>query len=339
MSSQQFSNINEILARITGEHIELDIYDQNESIDVPSSYSAYTSSLGLSSSNLEIMREADPSQMNIDSESLPNYKKKDVGILSLFRTPIKPPKRQTSQGIKRGNNSFKHPKKEYIRCKLIRGHKRANRQIQENVLPNKTIHRFEPNDTESVYFWQTLKDIYARNQEVLRDLSLTENGPQTDGKSKRKPSNDPKSFNTKFCANYFKEQATRESFFYYTELLFCNFEPKILIEKFEIWCCPEGSKHDFMCDRKWSLLKRYINDLMIEDLNAEPWFPSGYNHEKITDEELNEILRMDKNREGEKYINEQPMIIETPIIMGEITNDYQPNEINDGDVSDFFLQL
>ncbi|CAG9311221.1 unnamed protein product [Blepharisma stoltei] len=338
MSCQQFSNINEILARMTGELIEECIYDQNESIDVPSSYSAHTSSLGFSSSSIGFMREADPSQMNVDSETLPNYKKKDVGILSLFRTPTKPSKRQASQGIKRGNNSFKHPKKEYIRCKLIRGHKRANRQIQENVLPNKTIHRFNPNDTESASIWETLKEVYARNQEVLRDLSLTENGPQTDGKSKRLPSNDPKSFNTTFCANYFKEQATRESFFYYTELLFCNFEPKILIEKFEIWCCPEGSKHDFMCDRKWSLLKRYINDLMIEDLKADPWFPTNYNREKITDEELTEILKMDKNRDGDRYISDQPMIIDPPIIMDKADYDYQLNDMNEEDC-DFFLQL
>ena len=33
------------------------------------------------------------------------------------------------------NNKNRAPKKEYIRCKLIRGHKRANRQIEKNVLP------------------------------------------------------------------------------------------------------------------------------------------------------------------------------------------------------------
>mmetsp|Transcript_6729 Transcript_6729/g.6617 ORF Transcript_6729/g.6617 Transcript_6729/m.6617 type:complete len:86 (-) Transcript_6729:601-858(-) len=38
------------------------------------------------------------------------------------------------------------PKKEYLRCKLIRGHKRLMRQIKKNIKPEKTLNKFDSNN-------------------------------------------------------------------------------------------------------------------------------------------------------------------------------------------------
>ena len=47
-------------------------------------------------------------------------------------------------------NSTKAPKKEYLRCKLIRGHKRAIRQINKGILPKATLNKFDKRDTKSI---------------------------------------------------------------------------------------------------------------------------------------------------------------------------------------------
>lgn len=42
------------------------------------------------------------------------------------------------------------PKKEYLRCKLIRGHKRANRQIEKKMLPAKSFNFYNKDNQDSI---------------------------------------------------------------------------------------------------------------------------------------------------------------------------------------------
>ncbi|CAG9311220.1 unnamed protein product [Blepharisma stoltei] len=287
------SNIKEILTRITGKtYGEEDIYDQNESTDIPSFYSDNTSSINFSSQSIWSAREANPSHMSEENKIIKNNKKKDLIILSLFRAPKTTSKKQIFQLETRWwYNSFKYPKKEYLRCKLIRLHKKVNRQIQQGKNP----FEFVSND-ESLEIWKKLKEIYESSRNLFCNLSATNNEPQYHGKHK--------SFNNEFCAGYFKEQVTRESFYYFTELLFCKFEPTVLIKSFQLWCCPNENEHNLLCSEKWYLLKKWINNLMIADLGVEPWFPKGNNENQITDEELKEIMKINKKSEVDKHKSE-----------------------------------
>ena len=146
----------------------------------------------------------------------------------------------------------KPPKKEYLRCKLIRGHKRAIRQINLNSIPKASIHKFNPLDINAQSLWSILNKIVNENQITLTQLSKTDAGPITDGKSKRSGVKNQKierSFNFLFCKNYFSSVSVRESFFHYVCLVFVDFNPDVLCEKFMFRCC-RASRHVVECMEK-----------------------------------------------------------------------------------------
>jgi hypothetical protein len=164
------------------------------------------------------------------------------------------------------------PKKEYVRCKLIRGHKRAIRQIIQNQIPKTTVHKFSETDDKAQSLWHIIKQLYENHPEEFDDISKTESGPITDGKTKREDNEfkrTEKSFNSRFCEEYFRSMNVRESFSVYLELIFCHFDPEVLSEKFEFSCC-RMEKHSVECLEKWLFLKDYLKDDMIKEVRCEP---------------------------------------------------------------------
>ena len=188
------------------------------------------------------------------------------------------------------------PKKEYIRCKLIRGHKRAIRQVISNQIPKATIHKFDPEDSKAHSLWMMMKQIYITNQSEFDSISKTESGPATDGRSKRNEDSlksSEKSFNSSFCRTYFCSKNVRESFAVYLDLIFSNFDPQTLSEKFEFFCC-RRELHSVDCLEKWVDLMEYLKTEMLTDVGCEPvdnvnmivTFPNFENLEEFSNEWL-----------------------------------------------------
>ncbi|CAG9321927.1 unnamed protein product [Blepharisma stoltei] len=171
------------------------------------------------------------------------------------------------------NIKIKPPKKEYLRCKVIRGHKRINRQIQRSTAPVRTLNKCAESNTFSMVIWEVMKKHYFSNEGELELVSKTESGPKTDGRSKRtaKEQASQNSYNSLFCREYFQSAAVRQSFFYYVEYLFSYLNPEDLCEKFDLRCCK--NEHDGKCIQKWLILKKYLSYHMIEDLGLEPYLP------------------------------------------------------------------
>jgi hypothetical protein len=164
------------------------------------------------------------------------------------------------------------PKKEYIRCKLIRGHKRAIRQIISDQLPKATIHRFDEENSKAFSLWLMLKQLYLTHQSEFESISKTESGPVTDGRSKRNEDSiksSEKSFNANFCKLYFQSKNVRESFGLYLDLVFSQFEPKALNERFEFYCC-RNEIHSVECLEKWVSLMEYLKIEMLAEIGCEP---------------------------------------------------------------------
>ncbi|CAG9325969.1 unnamed protein product [Blepharisma stoltei] len=188
----------------------------------------------------------------------------------------------------------KPPKKEYLRCKMIRGHKRANRQIEKGTLPQKTLNVFSD---KAQSYWDQLTKCFHLYRHILSEESKTEAGPRTDGKSKRTCEENglQKSFNGKFCKKYFEPIQVRESYFYYTEYIFSEFDPDVLCKKFKLRCC-RAPQHTSECMNSWKLLKFYVQKIMFDNIGIEPWMSlestdassfsasSGRNVEKGIDE-------------------------------------------------------
>ena len=93
--------------------------------------------------------------------------------------------------------------------------------------------------------------LFNANKRLFCEVSKTEAGPYTDGKSKRKKSRVriERSFNDAFCKNYFIHDIVRESFYLYTQLIFSEFDLPQLIEKFQFSCC-QTKEHDIDCIEK-----------------------------------------------------------------------------------------
>lgn len=166
----------------------------------------------------------------------------------------------------------KPPKKEYLRCKLIRGHKRAIRQLAKGVIPLATLHRFDINNAKALRIWERMRKIYDENRCFFSKISKTEAGPNTDGKSKRLSSanENQKSFNLKFCQDYFLQECVRESYYFYVLLIYSDFDINILIEKFQYFCCKENA-HRVECIEKWIMLREYITIYMFLELELRPY--------------------------------------------------------------------
>ena len=162
---------------------------------------------------------------------------------------------------------FKHnkpPKKEYIRCKLIRGHKRAIRQAIANKVPTTTIHKVNITNKAERKAWlefaEHVKD--KKNQPLLQEKSKTVNGPATDGVSQREVQTvvqrevvTPevlRSFNDTFCRLYFSNEIVIESYVNYIEIIFADSDPQNLKKRFEFTCCKreDSESHYPECGEK-----------------------------------------------------------------------------------------
>lgn len=162
------------------------------------------------------------------------------------------------------------PKKEYVRCKVIRGHKKMIRNMIENKFPSKGIIKISSKDKKQLQIYRFFQDHYADHTSDLDEISKTESGPLTDGKSRRKNPqaklDTENSFNNSFCKEYFSTQSVRESFCIFIELVFSKIEPDGLKEKFGFSCC-RGRLHNLDCYDKWMILKFYLQDEMFVTLD------------------------------------------------------------------------
>lgn len=199
-----------------------------------------------------------------------HYKKLDKRLF-IFKDDIRKRKIETQimKKFKSIKESGSHPKKEYVRCKVIRGHKKLLRNIMDSKLPVKGIAKFNNKDKTQLRYYRLFQDHYADNTYELDFVSKTDSGPLTDGKAKR---SDPKkvkdaesSFNNSFCKEYFSTQAVRESFFLFIELAFSSLDPEDLKKKFGFKCC-EMTIHTLICIDKWLILKFYLQDEIFKTL-------------------------------------------------------------------------
>lgn len=175
-------------------------------------------------------------------------------------------------------NSFKpqikgHPKKEYLRCKLIRGHKRANRKIKKGKLLYNNQKDLSENALRN---WKCISNVYSKYPAILDIVSRTVFEPIKFKSRSKLPIETSRSFNTDFCRRYFNESAVRESFFYYVEFIFSDLDPTELSKSLGFACC-RNEKHTMDCAYKWLLMKRYSNQIILQDLKLEPWFPENEN--------------------------------------------------------------
>lgn len=169
------------------------------------------------------------------------------------------------------------PKKEYVRIKLLRGHKRATRVALNKIVPPRTtINRVDPKNDEQVAKWGVFNFFTHQNKDFFERISETDKGPLTDGEAKNKKRHGEhfrnvlqieRTFNNKFCSEYFADLRVRKSFSYYIEIIFKS-SPEELCKKFNFRCCMGSLSHREVCKEKWEKLYMYcLNGLVKINCN------------------------------------------------------------------------
>ena len=166
------------------------------------------------------------------------------------------------------------PKKEYIRCKLIRGHKRALRSILEKIEMKDETENSNEFSSSKLYYWGLIVESFYKNQEYFKDIIPVEVGPINELMKRKHMKTDhlKRSFNSEFCRDYLAKLETRESYSYYIEYLFSEIDCERLIKIFGFRCC-QKEHHRGSCNLKWVVLKKYCSQTILEDIKIVPYEP------------------------------------------------------------------
>lgn len=159
------------------------------------------------------------------------------------------------------------PKKEYLRVKVIRGLKRAIREVTSGKSPSrKKLHH--PTPSASIQ-WTIFSDFIIANSAFPR-LAATYEGPATEGKTYRIAANDKyRCYNNQCCKDFFDSQLVRQAYYLYLELIFANAEDRDLAEKFGFTAIGK-SKEERMA--AWSELRSYLSVTLLAELEESGGF-------------------------------------------------------------------
>jgi len=211
---------------------------------------------------------------NPSSVHLPHKEKSFKNPLNFFKTL------KNSKNPSKGSSS-RVPKKEYLRCKLIRGCKKFMRHLAQKKDPHK-ITKFKKTTPKIKRIWEKMQKFREFNLETLEEFSKTDTTLSDEVY---------KSYNSKFCSRFFENLLVRKVFRQYIKLLFVDFEVNRLEKEFNFSCCVER-KHDDFCLFAWEELKKYILSEMVDEV-------LGIEEKVVKSKEKAEVKVEEKKRDEE----------------------------------------
>lgn len=195
---------------------------------------------------------------SVQEKSVAGRKKKKITKLLAYFQYLKPTKRRVNM--------------EYLKISLLRGFKRALREVIEGVTPRKKVHGIDPNDLESVRNWDHFRTFVGTNP-FLETFAPTKAGPATEAKAKRSnfSKTKTKTFNDSFCLCFFSNAIVRTAFRLYLDVIFTHEDSESLKTrlKFEAIGMWEEGKME-----SWRKLKKYLycgwfQELKVPDEEGE----------------------------------------------------------------------
>jgi hypothetical protein len=212
---------------------------------------------------MKLVNSVDPECLMLSSVKIPNSKNMNLEtkIRCLF--------------LSKGYRKF--PKKEYIRCKLIRGHKRILRDIQLKQDDFDSLLETENSEIRR-HFLTILFNSFLENKDFFEKIIPVDAGPVNVMMKKRNVNmeNLKRSFNADYCREYLEASETRESYWNYIEYIFSDLECSALVKRFGFRCCTSAN-HKNNCVAKWVLMKKYCGKLILEDIGIVPFsYPQKY---------------------------------------------------------------
>ena len=156
-------------------------------------------------------------------------------------------------------NLLKRPKKEYLRCSIIRSHKRMLQMLFKKRLTRRDKQRLATRTAIQVQAWEQFR---AASQSPLLGQVIKISPPgQTNGSKAQ-----TRSFNNTYCRKYFETPAARKSYAAYVDYYFADATPADLSNKLNILCCL--SEHDASCLERWEAMKHYLQVALLAELKS-----------------------------------------------------------------------
>ena len=191
----------------------------------------------------------DPISSQPPSSPRPKHEKfhKRFSVSSKF---FKMSKQKSNPNLK----NRKHPKLEYLRCKLIRGLKKLIRVLLNSRSPKQF--KFASINQESLEKISAFSKFINYNKHQLQEILSTK---------ETSPVYKFKSYNIQFCKEFFSEEVIRECYLLYLEVLFGSKSCKELCKEFKFQCC-DRFEHGEDCVEKWKEMKDYVQFEMVDEL-------------------------------------------------------------------------
>ena len=184
------------------------------------------------------------------------------------------------------NKNGKPLKGENIRYQIVRGMKKCARQLttetSSDKLPAKGIHQVDLRDAAQVKLWGNVKKLVQSNQAAFALLGCTENGPSSDGKTKRTGSAaSEKSCNDSYCKRFYSDPLVSQLHYHYIQLVYGEgpVKPRTLCQKLAAYCC--NGHHTAACEAVWKDVKHYYMFEMLQKLGCQPYHPSDSSSDSL----------------------------------------------------------
>ena len=168
------------------------------------------------------------------------------------------------------NKAGRSPKKEYLRIHLIRGLKRAIRQILEKQRSFSPLNRVDKSDEVALQHWNLFAAAVKQNKATLKAISA----PKLDTLSKTsstkyaEPEDTYNCYNNAFCRSFLSHSATRKVFGLYLNVVFTDMDEKVLSKRFGFEARAETAEER---GEDWKKLKQFLYGDMLEELKIEPF--------------------------------------------------------------------
>jgi hypothetical protein len=172
----------------------------------------------------------------------------------------------------RSRGTKETPKREYLNACLIRGIKKLFRGVEKDKMPGKKGIAIDASNKEHRWYWNTIKEIYYGDVENGKKIADTNKAPGPGEKKKKKQKSEgmrAKSFNNRFCKEFFRMEQVREVFKIMLQILFFSMKPNVLCSKFAFNCCEKGEndRHGAKCSKVWEDFKIYLQYFYLEDID------------------------------------------------------------------------
>ena len=157
----------------------------------------------------------------------------------------------------------KLPKKKLFNWFIIMTVELSFMYAYDNEVPNKYAIKVHSDNANEMKFWLSFKKFCIENNAFIDRVNKKEAE-----KSRILHNRYRKGISDEQCGNFFSDKLHKIAFELIIKLIFSQFNPTVLSEKFKLKCCRNIDNHTIWCYNKWESLLDYLMDDYVKEIDA-----------------------------------------------------------------------